>query len=117
MTERRRRRRRRKGGGERAHIHSIDGFPLFPDTHSLSQTHPLLRGRQEREGAGGEEREENNWGEGGQGEGGYRVMCCIQGPVEKIVYRNREYFLTQLQQINVPLLAFSGGFKHITWSS
>ncbi len=74
MRQRRRGRRRRKGGGERAHIHSTDGFPLFPHTHSLSQTHPLLRGRQEREGAGGRRGkrimlERRREGEGRKGQG------------------------------------------------
>lgn len=79
----RRRRRRRKGGGERAHIHSTDGFPLLPHTHSLSQTHPLLRGRQEREGARGGG-EEGGWGEKGAG------TCCIQGPLERREYMQLE---------------------------
>lgn len=45
---------------ERGNISILLTAFLFSLTHTLSQTHPLLRGRQEREGAGGEEREENN---------------------------------------------------------
>lgn len=54
---------------ERGHISILLTAFLFSLTHtlSLSQTHPLLRGGQEREGAVGEEREENNAGGGGGG--------------------------------------------------
>lgn len=51
-AEQSRRGRRREGGGERAHIHSTDGFPLYPHlTRTLSPRHILCReaGRKGRE--------------------------------------------------------------------
>lgn len=67
--------RQRGDGGEerveeRGHISILLTAFLFSLTHSLSQTHPLLRGRQEREGAGrggGWRRGERIMLEGGEG--------------------------------------------------
>lgn len=80
---RRRRRRRREGGGERAHIHSIDGFPLFPHTLSLPDTSSAERpagkgGSWERGWVG--ERGENNaggWGRRVRGDRGRDRKICV----------------------------------------
>lgn len=94
-TERRRRRRRRRRGGgrERAHIHSIDGFPLFSHTLSLPDTSSAERpaGKGGRwEGGWVEEWGENNaggWGRRVRGDRGRLRKICIQGLFEMMNQR------------------------------